>query len=787
MNIEQILKQQCSIICGHGNKKDLVNKIIKAYPTYEIKLPASFTPKKGLFKRKNEKDMYTLLEEEKAIYIMHNRMDYLSRAIGALELGSLAHRLPNSLSPTQKEKFGIIVDIANGKKDFLFYYEDIERDIEYFKLCAKWIFTVQKDARIVFVSNDTKKNIIQMLKNNGIENACAIYEYYNDDTFALIDINAPYITETEKNDLSNGIKFNCKFKDKTKLIEEGNTIEWMYKRLRWADVDEVYMVDCDSYKYDMTKINDFDDFIRGDHKEVTIYIKGKEWEKMAKYLIEGLYVRKVIDVHGVVEVKEKIEEIINENGMGDTTKVVQNTLPKEMKFDVSLILNNHPDSKELVKALEGYKLTSAEAINENNEKYSLLNKYRVLSLFTSFKKDYQIHIKGEDSIKATKAFLDYIYQEKMITMFSYNKLTQDYHKKDLMYENQSEEVYNFKDVKTSEILKVHKDSLALQEDFVKDKIYTILLYQEEPYQVRVCENKRVHVEDTVIVEKKVEKKVIEKEEPVSLTMNIKWKYKLSEWVVNFFKEYELDFAHICDHDGKKYNLLNQNDVLEYAETNNEDDVVTIAGTKQKTIFKNFINELYMKRAYSMLDYSGYLAKLEHIYDEREIEKEKQLGIYGALCFFIDIKDKNEIYSKDMVNVLKKYNLENVFALDKANTKYSLLQEEDIKSLVVAETNEFKLAFLGKEGVTAAFTLIEYMKSNEIISKSEYFSVIDKFESGKVVYSHSMDTDYIFIDMYSEDEIYMSKEQINFDVRELRPSMKYDLHYYEGKPCLVEKI
>ena len=118
MNIEQILKQQCSIICGHGNKKDLVNKIIKAYPTYEIKLPASFTPKKGLFKRKNEKDMYTLLEEEKAIYIMHNRMDYLSRAIGALELGSLAHRLPNSLSPTQKEKFGIIVDIANGKKDF---------------------------------------------------------------------------------------------------------------------------------------------------------------------------------------------------------------------------------------------------------------------------------------------------------------------------------------------------------------------------------------------------------------------------------------------------------------------------------------------------------------------------------------------------------------------------------------------------------------------------------------------------------------------------------------------
>ena len=195
----------------------------------------------------------------------------------------------------------------------------------------------------------------------------------------------------------------------------------------------------------------------------------------------------------------------------------------------------------------------------------------------------------------------------------------------------------------------------------------------------------------------------------------------------------------------------------------------------------------MKRAYSMLDYSGYLAKLEHIYDEREIEKEKQLGIYGALCFFIDIKDKNEIYSKDMVNVLKKYNLENVFALDTANTKYSLLQEEDIKSLVVAETNEFKLAFLGKEGVTAAFTLIEYMKSNEIISKSEYFSVIDKFESGKVVYSHSMDTDYIFIDMYSEDEIYMSKEQINFDVRELRPSMKYDLHYYEGKPCLVEKI
>ena len=57
MNIEQILKQQCSIICGHGNKKDLVNKIIKAYPTYEVKLPASFTPKKGLFKRKNEKDM----------------------------------------------------------------------------------------------------------------------------------------------------------------------------------------------------------------------------------------------------------------------------------------------------------------------------------------------------------------------------------------------------------------------------------------------------------------------------------------------------------------------------------------------------------------------------------------------------------------------------------------------------------------------------------------------------------------------------------------------------------
>ena len=124
----------------------------------------------------------------------------------------------------------------------------------------------------------------------------------------------------------------------------------------------------------------------------------------------------------------------------------------------------------------------------------------------------------------------------------------------------------------------------------------------------------------------------------------------------------------------------------------------------------------MKRAYSLLDSTRYMGALERVCKEREIEKEKQLGIYGSLYFFVDIMDKNEIYSKDIVNVFKEYKLDNVFALDKANTKYSLLHEEDVKSLAISETNEFKIAFLGKDKVNVALHLIWYMKRNKIISE-----------------------------------------------------------------------
>ena len=560
MKLEQLLNHQHIIIYGDGNKKELYKKILHTYPHYKVKLSETFLGKKvGPLTLKVKKNMYDLLAEDKALNAMNKPAQYLEQAIRALELTNLVYRFPSTLPDHQKERFSVILDVAHGKKEYLFYHEDITHDILHFIRYLKWFPTVSDNHRLIFITNESKDNIIMALKEHQLEQTCTVFEYKDHEltlqelfkpaTKELDYYNADMDTDDDGIWIMNLVLPN---KDNLKIGHNINKL---------VDIIDDYLEDSDYLK---------------DHDDNIYYFNDRESIIKLIETPNQNFIMRLEDFYPCICTKFLFEffhdcNIITEKQFNDYMSQLKPLLDSEFIY------------------LTEYTLDALESA-DNDEKEEIINEYKENIRDFGQSLDNAIFKKFEDiNINIKEQFTEEEIEELYDNIVNENNQVLEEVMVEIPYEDKEEipviniddlpsvivrwlsimpEGHYFMDVDTVEEIFVPNENIPEDLDIYRDVDYKLFLYNDKPYTLALYDH----------TDEEIDPIIIEIDEKNTLTFDVEinrdwFKYDLNfiEEVANAVSSKPSNKTQIYLHNDQfVFDLLDKNDLLVLAYLTEED-------------------------------------------------------------------------------------------------------------------------------------------------------------------------------------------------------------------------
>lgn len=452
MNLEELLNHRFSMIHVESEEEvDLLkNSILKVQPQFEVKLPDCFKQKQiGPFKFKVDKTMMQLLQENKAIKKMTNAEEYISNALEVLDIKMIADRYPRNLSLNQKERFSIIMDVAEGKKDFLIH-NFVKVNIDYYMTVMQWLLGLNIiDGRCIFITCaqiDVVKNTIQA---DDLQQVITLFDYQH----------GKLLKQDITKDSNQIMTFDISFEKKSNI-----NASKLHRLIEEYDVRRVY-ARSDEKQYSLMDMSEVLEFIDAKEKLFTILIYGKQkfslCEEVVEYFLscksikDEIYSELIQDFHHI-DVYYSHDDIFNDVITNkeyqihqDICDVEEFSFLKEYRLsfykDQPYLINTEQfqlgiaveveltdcqslNAEEFVAYLQSFDIYSAKLRGiKNNKGHSidLLDENSILSLGMEreqFKNKFVLSIKGQQAKLALWLFASLLSEYRMITSDSYKSI-----------------------------------------------------------------------------------------------------------------------------------------------------------------------------------------------------------------------------------------------------------------------------------------------------------------------------------------------------------------------------
>ncbi|MBQ7094182.1 MAG: hypothetical protein IJN84_06685 [Clostridia bacterium] len=168
IDINALRFNRYSIIYGlsDAERSEMTEQILTSDPEYRLRIDDSLEPIKfGPFTMKNKKTIREIMMKNKAVKAKGEK--YALRQLEYLDGKQLFERLAMGLSGSQRELITFIIDVTDGKKQFLFSDENVKAEHRFVDYAA-WLntqgFMLDKGYKAVWLSMLSADEVVELIK-----------------------------------------------------------------------------------------------------------------------------------------------------------------------------------------------------------------------------------------------------------------------------------------------------------------------------------------------------------------------------------------------------------------------------------------------------------------------------------------------------------------------------------------------------------------------------------------------------------------------------------------------
>ena len=171
-----------NIIYGLTNeeRREMTEQILTSYPEYKLNIDDGFGPiKLGPFEMKNKKTVKEIMMKNKAVRAKGE--EYVRRQLKYLDSEHYFERRGMGMSPMQREMITLVIDVTDGKKQFLFSDENVKAEHRFADYAA-WLntqgFILDKGYKAIWLSMLSADEIVKLIKENAPDTA-SYWDFYS--------------------------------------------------------------------------------------------------------------------------------------------------------------------------------------------------------------------------------------------------------------------------------------------------------------------------------------------------------------------------------------------------------------------------------------------------------------------------------------------------------------------------------------------------------------------------------------------------------------------------------
>ncbi|MBQ6934237.1 MAG: hypothetical protein IJN37_07640 [Clostridia bacterium] len=147
-------------------RSSMTEEILASHPQYKLRTDDGFGEIKfGPFKMKNKRTVQDIMMKNKAV--KEKGESYVLRQMKYLECDHYYERRGRSLSGRQRETITLIIDVIDGKKEFLFSDENVKAEHRFVDYAA-WLntqgFMLDKGYKAVWLSMLSADEVVELIK-----------------------------------------------------------------------------------------------------------------------------------------------------------------------------------------------------------------------------------------------------------------------------------------------------------------------------------------------------------------------------------------------------------------------------------------------------------------------------------------------------------------------------------------------------------------------------------------------------------------------------------------------
>ena len=192
-NLNKILQERfCVLYAETEEERNLLeNEILKMDPSYKTEVPDIFRSKAknlGPIKIKDKRTIEDILKSNKNL--MKKGQTFLTKQLEVLDIKDYIYRRTASLSTYQRLRFSLIMDIADGKRHFLWHDEELKTPATLCSMLMFWFDQLDEfknqDGKFVYISKMRREEYDAFLEEYYREIKYHFYEYRNG-SFSLVE------------------------------------------------------------------------------------------------------------------------------------------------------------------------------------------------------------------------------------------------------------------------------------------------------------------------------------------------------------------------------------------------------------------------------------------------------------------------------------------------------------------------------------------------------------------------------------------------------------------------
>ena len=181
IDINALRFNRYNIIYGLTNeeRREMTEQILASDPEYKLKIDDGFgSIKLGPFEMKNKKTVKEIMMKNKAVRAKGE--EYARRQLKYLDGEHYFERRGMGMSPMQREMITLVIDVTDGKKQFLFSDENVKAESRFADYAA-WLntqgFILDKGYKAIWLSMLSADEIVKLIKEKAPDTA-SYWDFY---------------------------------------------------------------------------------------------------------------------------------------------------------------------------------------------------------------------------------------------------------------------------------------------------------------------------------------------------------------------------------------------------------------------------------------------------------------------------------------------------------------------------------------------------------------------------------------------------------------------------------